>query len=119
MHRTAPIKAQGVTMNGKYLGHLSHDDALYGYVQEHIAPQLGFRSPDAVYRVFKFTCSQAVYLYEERRGRVRIVVKFHENYHPGSPFRSEKTGEKEYRDLLYLRSLGFTSTPHYVVRPLG
>jgi len=31
----------------------------------------------------------------------------------------EKTGEKEYSDLLYLRRLGFTSTPHYVVRPLG
>lgn len=25
----------------------------------------------------------------------------------------------EYNDLLYIRSLGFTSRPHYVVRPLG
>jgi aminoglycoside phosphotransferase (APT) family kinase protein len=31
----------------------------------------------------------------------------------------QKTGEKEYSDLLYLRSLGFASAPHYVVRPLG
>jgi hypothetical protein len=26
-----------------------------------------------VYRVFKFTCLLAVYLYEEQQGRVRIV----------------------------------------------
>ena len=106
-------------MKGRYLGHLPSSDPLYSHIQRHIAPQLGLDLPGAVYRVFKFTCSQAVYLYEERRGRVRIVVKFHENHHPGSPFRLEKTGEKEYSDLLYLRRLGFTSTPHYVVRPLG
>ncbi|OGV75265.1 MAG: hypothetical protein A3K19_02225 [Lentisphaerae bacterium RIFOXYB12_FULL_65_16] len=106
-------------MKGRYLGHLSHSDPLYGYIQAHIAPQLGFISPGAVYRVFKFTCSQAVYLYEEQQGRARIVVKFHENHHPAPPLLPQKTGEKEYCDLLYLRSLGFTSTPHYVVRPLG
>lgn len=107
-------------MNGRYLGHLSHGDPLYGYIQEHIAPQLGFNSPEAVYRVFKFTCSQAVYLYEERHKRVRVVAKFHKSHLPGSPMLPPlKSGEKEYRDLLYMRSLGFTSTPHYVVRPLG
>ncbi len=106
-------------MKGRYLGHLSHSDPLYAYIQVHIAPQLGFDSPGADYRVFKFTCSQAVYLYEERQGRVRIVVKFHGQHSPGSALHSRTTGEKEYCDLLYLRSLGFTSTPHYVVRPLG
>ena len=106
-------------MKGTYFGHLSHGDPLYGYIQGHIAPQLGFISPGAVYRVFKFTYSQAVYLYEERQGRVRIVAKFHENHHAGLPLLPQKTEEKEYSDLLYLRSLGFTSTPHYVVRPLG
>ena len=107
------------TMKGRYLGYLSHSDPLYGYIQAHIAPQLGFISPGADYRVFKFTCSQAVYLYEERQGRVRLVAKFHENHHAGLPPLPQKTGEKEYSDLLYLRSLGFTSAPHYVVRPLG
>ncbi|MBU0991526.1 MAG: phosphotransferase [Proteobacteria bacterium] len=106
-------------MNGRYLSHLSHNDPLYGYIQEHIAPQLGFNLPEAVYRVFKFTCSQTVYLYEERQKRVRIVVKFHQNHLPGLPMLPQKTGEKEYSDLLYIRSLGFTSPPHYVVRPLG
>jgi hypothetical protein len=106
-------------MTYRYLGHLSRSDPLYGYIQVHIAPQLGFNSPDAAYRVFKFTYSRAVYLYEERQARVRIVAKFHEKHLPGSPLFFRKTGEKEYSDLLYVRSLGFTSTPHYVVRPLG
>jgi hypothetical protein len=106
-------------MKGRYLGLLSHRDPLYGYLQNYIGPQLGFSSPDAVYRVFKFTDSQSVYLYEERHGRVRIVAKFHENHHPGSPLLPHKTGEKEYSNLLYVRSLGFTAAPHHVVRPLG
>ena len=33
-------------MKGRYLGHLSHDDVLYGYVRGHIAPQLGVNSSD-------------------------------------------------------------------------
>jgi aminoglycoside phosphotransferase (APT) family kinase protein len=106
-------------MKGRYLGYLSQSDPLYGYIEGHIAPQLGFNSPGAIYRVFKLTWSQAVYLYEERQGRVRIVAKFHDEHHPGAPLLPQKTGEKEYRDLRYLRSLGFTSAPHYVVRPLG
>jgi len=106
-------------MTGTYLGHLSDRDPLYAYLQMHIAPQMGCDSPGAEYRVFKFTCSQSVYAYEERQGRVRVVVKFHNQHSPGSALHARNTGEKEYCDLLYVRSLGFTSTPHYVVRPLG
>jgi hypothetical protein len=106
-------------MKERYLGHLSRSDPLYGYIQGHIAPRLGLNAPGAVYRVYKFTCSRAVYLYEERHSKVRIVAKFHENQLPGSPLSARKSGEKEYSDLLYVRSLGFTSRPHYVVRPLG
>jgi serine/threonine protein kinase len=106
-------------MTDGYLGHLSRRDPLYAYIQGHIAPQLGFHSPGAVYRVFKFKFSRAVYLYEERHSKVRIVAKFHENHFPASSLTARKTGEKEFSDLLYVRSLGFISTPHYVVQPLG
>jgi len=102
-----------------YIGHLSLSDRLYAYIKEHIAPQLGFYSPGTVYRVFKFTCSRSVYLYQERHSKVRIVAKFHQNHLPDSPSHPRKTGGKEYSNLLYVRSLGFTSTPHCVVRPLG
>jgi hypothetical protein len=74
---TATSKAESDAMKDRYLGDLSHSDPLYGYIQGHIAPQLGFNSPGAVYRVFKFTYSRAVYLYEELHRRVRIVAKFH------------------------------------------
>jgi len=106
-------------MQDVYLNDLSPSDPLYGYIQGYIAPQLGFNSPGAVYKVFKFVYAQAVYLYEEQKGRIRIVVKFHPEHHPGVPLPPQKSGEKEYRDLLYVRSLGFSSMPYYVVKPLG
>jgi hypothetical protein len=87
-------------MIDEYLGHLSRSDPLYAYIQGHIVPQLGFYSPGAVYRVFKFSYSRAVYLYEERHSKVRIVAKFHQNHLPSSPSHPWKTGEKEYSDLL-------------------
>ena len=59
-------------MKGSYLGHLDHDDPLYGFIQREIAAQLGFISSGADYRVYKFTCSQSVYLYEERQRMVSI-----------------------------------------------
>jgi hypothetical protein len=106
-------------MKGRYLSHLSSNDPLYDYIQGHIAPQLGVHSAGADYRVYKFDYSQAVYLYEAVDGKVCIVAKFHANHRQGSSLPFQKTGEKEYRDLLYIRSLGFTAAPHYVVRPLG
>lgn len=106
-------------MNCIYLGHLSHSDPLYGYIEGQIATQLGFNSTGADYRVSKFAYAQSVFLYEERHGRARMVAKFYNSHHPGSPLLPRKTGEKEYSDLVYVRSLGFTSAPHHVVRPLG
>ena len=84
-------------MKGRYLGHLSSSDPLYSHIQRHIAPKLGLDFPDAVYRVFKFTCSQAVYLYEEMQGRVRIVAKFHDTQHSKKPLSTQKTGDDEVR----------------------
>ena len=63
-------------MIGSYLGELSREDPLHGYLQHHIAPQLGFASPDASYRVFQFAYSRNVYLYEEIHGGPKLVGKF-------------------------------------------
>lgn len=106
-------------MKGSYLGHLSHTDPLYSYIQDHIAPQLGLITPNADYRVFKFTCSQSVYLYEEIDNKIRMVAKFHPSYHLGTASLPAQTGEKEFSDLLFVRSLGFTAPSHYVDKPLG
>jgi hypothetical protein len=103
-------------MTGDYLGHLSREDPLYGYLQCHIAPQLGLSSPDACYRVFRFRDSRNVYLYEEKHRGIRLVGKF---FKSSDPDHARKTGETEFNNLLFLRALGLSAPPHYVVRPYG
>lgn len=105
-------------MKASCLGHLHPGDPLYGYLQGHIAPQLGRVGSGAAYRVFRFTNTQTVYLYEEVQSGIRVVAKFHDNNAIDS-YRLPQDGEREYHGLLHLRSLGFAVAPHYVVRPLG
>ena len=105
-------------MNARYLGHLAYDDPLYGYIRDQIIPQLGVASNHAVFRVFQPANSHHVYLYEDEHSGLRIIGKFHpdkrnSNAHPS------KTGETEYNNLVFLRSLGFDAPPYYVVKPLG
>ncbi len=105
-------------MIGKLLGHLAHDDPLYGYFRDYIVPQVGVFSDNVAFRVFQPLRSHHVFLYEEERSRTRIVGKF---YLTGRRpiLHAVKTGETEYNNLIFLRSLGFDSLPHYVVKPLG
>jgi aminoglycoside phosphotransferase (APT) family kinase protein len=103
-------------MTVSYLGYLPREDPLFDYLQSHIAPQLGFFDPGATYRVFRFDKSGDVYLYEEKYQRIRLVGKF---FKSSDRNRARQTGETEYRNLLYLRDIGFSNAPHYVVRPYG
>jgi hypothetical protein len=107
-----------MTMIGRYLGHLDQNDPLCGYLRDHIIPQLGVSSDHKVFRVFQSACSRHVYLYEEERSGARVVGKFHPPHrNPGSHL--PKTGETEFNNLVFLRSLGLYAPPHYVVKPLG
>lgn len=103
-------------MTAKYLGHLSREDPLYGYFQYHVTPQLGFSSTDACYRVFRFKDSRNVYLYAEKHRGIRLVGKF---FKSSDPHHARKIGETEFNNLVFLRGLGFSAPPHYVVRPYG
>ncbi|WP_243357867.1 phosphotransferase family protein [Fundidesulfovibrio terrae] len=103
-------------MNGRYLGHVSRMDPLYGYLRHDILPQLGVSRHDPEFRVFQSVCSRDVYLYAEKRSGARVVGKFYPERR--GPDRVMK-GETEYNNLVFLRSLGLDSPPHYVVRPLG
>ncbi|MFH0823949.1 MAG: aminoglycoside phosphotransferase family protein [Pseudomonadota bacterium] len=105
-------------MIGRYLGHLAHDDPLYGYLRDHIIPQLGVSSHHAGFRVFQSACSRHVYMYEEELSGAGLVGKFHPP-HRNPDLRTHRTGETEYNNLVFLRGLGLDSPPHYVVKPLG
>lgn len=105
-------------MSGIYLGHLAHSDPLYGYLCSEIVPQLGLVPGNAFFRVFQPPNSRHVYIYEEKHSGVRFVGKFDPD-RGGSGGGRISSGETEYNNLVFLRSLGFDSPPHYVVRPLG
>jgi len=55
-------------MDLRYLGHLPSNDPLDGYLRFDIAPQLDVHGTPAGFRVFQFSFSRDVYLYEELEG---------------------------------------------------
>jgi hypothetical protein len=103
----------------KYLGHLSKQDPLYGYLRYEMLPQLGIDGISPDFRVYKIPASNHVFLYEDRRSRTLVIGKFF----TGISDRSSETAfhhmEREFNNLHHLRSIGFTDYPHYIPRPLG
>ena len=103
----------------KYLGHLSTDDPLYGYLRDDIVPKLGvdLRSPE--FRVYQLPASHHVYLYEDHQSQTRVIGKFFGGPPDLDPAATTRRMEREFNNLIYLRKLGFTGYPHYVAKPLG
>lgn len=101
-----------------YLGHVSRHDPLYNYLKYEIQPKLCF-SDHCDYRVFKLNGSNDVYLYEEKHTGVRFVGKFF--FSSRQPDRSvaNRRMKREYDNIIYLRSLGFDKSPHYIASALG
>ena len=79
---------------------------------------MGFSPQNPSFRVFQSSCSSDVYFYDEQNSGVKVVGKFHRPRRNGD-HAPPRTCETEYNNLLFLRSLGFDSSPHYVVKPLG
>ena len=102
-----------------YVGHLSRSDPLYGYLRHDILPQLGMDGVAPEFRVHRLRASNHVYLYEERHSGIRIVGKFFQGAAHRSAEAASRRMHAEYRNLRYLRSIGFAGFPHYVARPLG
>jgi serine/threonine protein kinase len=75
------------------------------------------KSPD--FRVFRLPASNHVYVYEERHTHIRIIGKFFGGVSHLDPKTATDRMEREYDNLNYLRTIGFSGYPHYVVRPLG
>ena len=102
----------------RYLGHLSADDPLYGYLRDDIFPQIGVHARSPGFRVYQLPSSNDVYLYEDEQTRRGSL----ENFSAACPVwtrTATRHMDREFSNLTYLRSLGFTGYPHYVARPLG
>ncbi|MGC9977391.1 MAG: phosphotransferase [Syntrophales bacterium] len=103
----------------KYCGHLSKKDPFYGYLRYDVLPQLGFNNTLSDFRVYMLQASNHVYLYEDRHSQTRIIGKYFGNISDRSPETAYHHMDKEFNNLNYLRSIGFSGYPHYVARPLG
>lgn len=103
-------------MMSRYLGRLPEGDPLHSYLQSLVAAVYGAATASAQYRVFQFADSRDVYLYQEVHSGARLVGKF---FRSSDPAHARWKGETEFNNLTFLRSIGFDSGPHYVVRPYG
>ncbi len=106
-------------MKGKYLGHLSRQDPLYGYLTHDILRRIGVYAPSPDFRVFELVASNAVYAYEERQTQACVVGKFFGPTFGWDRDRAMARAERECQNLETLRGFGLVGCPHHVIRPLG
>lgn len=106
-------------MPGQYVGHVDRGDPLYGYLRQDILPGAGVFSREPRFRVFRLSGERGIYLYEEKHSGLRVVGKFYKGAHGLNASHAPQSSEHEYRNLVWLRSLGFDRHPARVVRPLG
>lgn len=102
-----------------YLGHLATSDPLHAYLRDAILPQLLEASREPRWRVYRVAAESDVYLYEDKWSGGRVVGKFYARARGLNGSNTPQSAANEYRNLEYLRSLGFTAPPDYVARPLG
>ncbi|MHC1710889.1 MAG: aminoglycoside phosphotransferase family protein [Solidesulfovibrio sp.] len=103
----------------QYVGHLAHSDPLQHYLRDSVLPQLVHAQREPRWRVFRVAAVSDVYLYEDKWSGARVVGKFYARARGLNGSYALQSAENEYRNLNYLRSLGFDRLPDYVVRPLG
>jgi len=106
-------------MTKKFIGHLPDHDPLHGYLQYDILPQITGASDRAKFRVFQMNASNDVYLYEDRFSGARFVGKFFLSDRKQNMEKAAHRLSNEFRNLCLMRDYGLTTSPHYIVRPLG
>jgi hypothetical protein len=99
-------------MNKHYLGTLQHDDPLYEVLVSHV-----FTNVSAPRIHVSKMASGRVYQYTEEKTRAAIVGKFFQ-LHDNKQDRIYRI-KSEYDNLEQIRSYGFDTFPHYVVRPIN
>ena len=105
-------------MKGKYIGHLSRQDPLYGFLVHDILKRIDIYEADPEFRVFRAVASNEVYTYEETHSRACIIIKFFGNAFGWDRHRAVVRAQRECWNLETLRGYGLVGCPHHVIRPL-
>ncbi|WP_428569103.1 MAG: aminoglycoside phosphotransferase family protein [Solidesulfovibrio sp. DCME] len=103
----------------QYIGHLSVDDPLHGWLRDAVLPQLAQAAREPRFRVFRIAAATDVYLYEDKWSGAGLVGKFYARARGLNGSNAPQSARHEYDALAYLRRLGFDASPDYVARPLG
>ncbi|UMB70162.1 phosphotransferase [Mycobacterium paraterrae] len=106
-------------MFGKYVGYVSGDDGLHGFLSGIFRHQLGVDVAHPAFRAFRLRASNEVYAYEEKRSRARVVCKFYGPKFGWDRDRAERAAHREFDTMQGLRGYNLVGSPHHVVRPLG
>ena len=106
-------------MTGKYVGYVSGDDPLHGFLSKITRDGLGVRNPHPAFRAFRLTGSNVVYSYEEKSSRTRMICKFYGPRFSADRGRAASLAHREYESLNTLRGYQLVGSPHHVIRPLG
>ncbi len=107
-------------MHRKFIGVLSKQDPLFRFLLDEILPQVHKRLRHPNFSVYKMHSSNNdVYLYEDGKSQLRVVGKFFRGSGQKRTRRCGKRAQKEFLNLLLLRSYGLHRAPHHVIKPLG
>jgi len=106
-------------MNRTYLGRLSENDPLHGYLQQDMQPQITGVSASSTYRVFRLNGSNDVYQYEDRNTGTRLIGKFFLSSRKKDSEKAASHLTREFDNLCMMRDYGLTGYPHHVAKPLG
>src|SRR5271154_6456560 len=110
---------QGGVVFGQYVGYVSGDDGMYGFLCRIVREQLGVYERNPAFRAFRLRASNEVYAYEEKHTHARVICKF---YGPRFGWDRDRAAQKAYREfdtMQGLRGYNLVGSPHHVVRPLG
>jgi aminoglycoside phosphotransferase (APT) family kinase protein len=106
-------------MHKIYLGHLSEDDPLHGYLQNDMQPQVTGVTGSSTYRVFRLNGSNDVYQYEDRATGTKLIGKFFLSSRRTDATEAASHLTLEFDNLSLMRRHGLAGYPHHVVKPLG
>jgi aminoglycoside phosphotransferase (APT) family kinase protein len=106
-------------MSRIYLGKLSKNDPMHGYLKHHIQSQISDASDSSEYRVFGLNGSNDVYLYEDSLTNSKVIGKFFLFLKNRNAAKAASRLTHEFDNLRTVRDYGLTGYPHHVVRPLG
>lgn len=103
----------------RLLGKLDRQDPFYGFLKEHILPQVAEYNEHPEFTVHCLRGSNQVFLYTEEKSQKSVIGKFFYGLFEREWHVAARYLTREWEALEIFRNLGFNKAPFYVPKPLG